>query len=154
LNSIKQQMATKSVSREETIAWLTEENELKDAKLEILEGMVQSLMAEQRNSIALPQRASRWREKLEASGLKGKLEQRASLWRNKLEASAPPGLLKGKLRSRRSEEEKTVDDHTSAPPPPHKMVVNNNHVLTVTNVGVRMDQSRHAGNSTAQSISQ
>jgi hypothetical protein len=35
LKSVKQQMATKSVCREETIAWLMEENELKDAKLEI-----------------------------------------------------------------------------------------------------------------------
>jgi hypothetical protein len=119
LKSVKQQMATKSVCREETIAWLMEENELKDAKLEILEGMVQSLMAEQRNSIALPQRASRWRDKIEASGLKGKLEERASRWRGKLEASAG---LKGKLRSRRSEEEKTVDDHSAAP---HKMLVHN-----------------------------
>ena len=61
LENVKQRIASKSSSRESAIALLEEQNELKDARLQVLENMVQSLMVERGQG----PRASRWREQLD-----------------------------------------------------------------------------------------
>jgi hypothetical protein len=46
LEQMKQRLATKACTREAAIAFLEDQNELKDARLAILEGMVKSMMSE------------------------------------------------------------------------------------------------------------
>jgi chromosome segregation ATPase len=61
LEFVKQKIASRSCRRESAIAVLEEQNDFKDARLEILEGMVRSLMAAR----GISPRATRWREQLD-----------------------------------------------------------------------------------------
>jgi hypothetical protein len=61
LEIIKQKPTSRSCCRESAITVLEEHNDFKDARLEILEGMVQSLMAAR----GMSPRAVRWRDQLD-----------------------------------------------------------------------------------------
>ena len=61
---VKYKIASKSSRRESAIARLEEENDVKDARLEILEAMVQQLMAARDMNRSVTVKAGIWKEKL------------------------------------------------------------------------------------------